>query len=83
MNVEEPKGFAAALSKVVIEFKDIKDIEWNVLKSILEGTSLKGITETSYRALKQNLQDMYFFDSGRTTSIKTHVEALFGIDGNQ
>ena len=82
LNVDSTQSFASALSKVVIEFKYIKDIEWSIFHSILQSTALKGFKESSYKELTQNLQKMYFFKTAEKTSIKACIGSIFDNTGN-
>lgn len=76
MGVHDLSNFARVLSKVVIEFKDIKEIEWSTFKNILEKTQLN-ITENSYMEIISHLQDIYFDMTAQSSSIKESIESMF------
>jgi hypothetical protein len=63
MKVNDIKSFSRALNKLIIDFKDLKELDWDTFKEIIEKTSLGNVTEKSYNELIKNLQDCYYYGS--------------------
>ena len=68
INVADKKSFYKALLKFIVEFKDIKDIEFSVVKRILEGSNLpfsidlSGDIMKNYKNLVEHIQQESGYD---------------------
>lgn len=60
IEVKDAITFCQALNKVVIDFKDLKEIEWNVFKKILINSGLEIDDFNSYQELSNEFQNFYF-----------------------
>ena len=76
MDVTDTKSFARALNKLVVDFKDLKEIEWNIFKEVLEDTPLGDINETSYFELIKNLQDYFYYKEEDVGGVIDNISKL-------
>jgi len=79
LSVHDGKSFARALAKLVVDFKDIKEVAWEELQIILQKTLFTDgeLDGYSYTTLTQELQDYYFFEKVEEGQIVSKLEALF------
>ena len=80
MNVNDKKSFARALNKLIIDFKDLKEVDWSTFKEILEKTNLGQITENSYKEMIKNLQDCYYYEFDNNTGIVDNIKNILKKD---
>ncbi|WP_312396867.1 AAA family ATPase [Chryseobacterium sp.] len=57
MHVNDLKTFLQAFNKVVVDMKDLKDIDWNSFNQIILGTGLDMSNYTSYQQLSFDIQN--------------------------
>jgi hypothetical protein len=60
IDVKDTMSFCQALNKVIVDFKDLKEIEWNVFKKILINSGLEIDDFNSYQELSSEFQNFYF-----------------------
>ncbi|OEF18988.1 AlwI family type II restriction endonuclease [Aliivibrio logei] len=78
MDVKNPKDFARALNKLVVDFKDVKELPWSYFKEIIDNTETPlPLDNYDYRKLSQELQDYYFFCSITEGEMINSIESLF------
>ncbi|AZA78549.1 hypothetical protein EG347_14030 [Chryseobacterium sp. G0186] len=68
INVNDGKSFCQALNKVAIDFKDLKEIEWETFKDILKNAGLNLAGVDSYKMLLGDLQSAFFL--GKSMAIQ-------------
>ncbi|WP_123907100.1 hypothetical protein [Flavobacterium johnsoniae] len=60
IDVSDSATFCQALNKVLVDFKDLKEIDWNIFKNILISSDLAVDYIRSYQELTSELQNFYF-----------------------
>lgn len=83
IDVNDAKSFARALSKLIVDFKDIKDIAWEGFMEILEQTLFfnNEIELYDYAKLTSELQRFYFFGESVSTPAVSTILNLFDTQG--
>ncbi|RJX72894.1 hypothetical protein DZ860_06975 [Vibrio sinensis] len=83
IDVNDAKTFARALVKLIVDFKDIKDIAWEDFMGILEQTLFfnNEIEQYDYAKLTSELQRFYFFDESVSTPAVDTILKLFDTQG--
>lgn len=78
MGVKGPKDFARALNKLVVDFKDVKELPWDYFKEIVDNTTTSlPLDDYDYRKLTLELQNYYFFGYSNNGEIIKNIEKLF------
>lgn len=78
MGVEGPKDFARALNKLVVDFKDVKELPWDYFKEIIDNTTTSlPLDDYDYRKLTLELQNYYFFGYPDKGEVIESIEKLF------
>lgn len=78
MKVQSPKDFSRAFNKLVVDFKDVKELPWSYFKEIIENTTAElSLDDYDYRKLTLELQNYYFFGYSSKGKIVKSIEELF------
>jgi hypothetical protein len=82
IDVSDVKSFCKALNKVLVDFKDLKEVEWSIFKKILISSKIQVNSFNSYIELSNELQSFYFRNkSDISIDLMKSIEQIFVSNG--